>query len=58
MQLALRRAEAVREEILKLGISPDRIQVANRGESSPLIDEQTDWAHAVNQRVEFKVSNQ
>jgi peptidoglycan-associated lipoprotein len=56
MKLGLRRAEAVKKELTRLGIDPDRISVTSQGESRPLIDMQTDWARAVNRRVEFNVS--
>lgn len=54
--LGLRRANAVREELVRLGISADRMTTASYGESQPLLDMQTDWARAVNRRVEFEIS--
>lgn len=54
--LGLRRANAVREELVRLGITVDRMTTASYGESQPLLDMQTDWARAVNRRVEFEVS--
>lgn len=55
-RLGLRRAETVMKELAQLGIEPGRITVASFGESKPLIDQQTDWARAVNRRVEFRVT--
>jgi len=54
-KLGLRRAERVKEELRQIGIDPGRLSVASQGESNPVIDQQTDWARAVNRRVEFKV---
>ncbi|MBI4529514.1 MAG: OmpA family protein [Deltaproteobacteria bacterium] len=54
-RLGLRRAETVKRELLRLGIAPERISVTSLGESRPLIEQQTEWARAVNRRVEFSV---
>jgi outer membrane protein OmpA-like peptidoglycan-associated protein/opacity protein-like surface antigen len=54
--LGLRRSNTVREELVRLGISADRMTTASYGESQPLLDMQTDWARAVNRRVEFEIS--
>jgi OOP family OmpA-OmpF porin len=55
-RLGLRRAETVMKELAELGIDPKRMSVASFGESKPVIDQQTDWARAVNRRVEFNVA--
>lgn len=57
-RLGLRRAETVKNELLGLGIDPARLSVASLGESKPLIDQDTNWARAVNRRAEFKVTVQ
>lgn len=54
-KLGLRRAETVRKELVRLGVDPERMSVVSFGESKPLIAQQTDWARAVNRRVEFEV---
>jgi len=56
--LGLRRAESVKSELVNLGIDPVRLSVESFGKSKPLIDQETDWARAVNRRVEFKVTVQ
>ena len=35
--LSLQRAERVRQELVRLGIDPDRIQTVGRGEREPLV---------------------
>ena len=55
-QLGLRRAEKVKSELAQLGIEPARMSVASFGQSKPLVEEKTDWARAVNRRVEFRVA--
>lgn len=56
MRLGLRRAERVKQELTQLGIEADRLSTATLGESKPLIEQQTDWARAVNRRVDLKSS--
>jgi outer membrane protein OmpA-like peptidoglycan-associated protein len=56
--LGLRRSNAVREELTRLGISADRMSTVSYGESKPLLDMKTDWARAVNRRVEFEISGE
>ena len=55
-KLGLRRAQRVMKELSEVGIDPGRMSVASFGESKPLIDQQTDWARAVNRRVEFRIT--
>ncbi len=55
-RLGLRRAERVMKELAQLGVEPVRMSVASFGESKPVVDQQTDWARAVNRRVEFRVA--
>jgi outer membrane protein OmpA-like peptidoglycan-associated protein len=54
-RLGQRRAETVMRELSSLGIEPDRMSVVSVGETRPLIAQDTNWAHAVNRRVEFQV---
>jgi outer membrane protein OmpA-like peptidoglycan-associated protein len=55
-RLGLRRAQRVMRELAQLGIDLGRMSAASLGESHPLIDQQTDWARAVNRRVEFRIT--
>lgn len=56
-KLGLDRAEAVRAELVTLGIAADRLSTVTFGESQPVFTEQEDWARAVNRRVEVQVGN-
>ena len=55
-RLGQRRAEKVMNELAQLGIETGRMSVASFGESKPIVDEKTDWARAVNRRVEFRIT--
>ena len=55
-RLGLRRAEKVKSELAQLGVDSTRLSVVSFGESKPVVEEKTDWARAVNRRVEFKVT--
>ena len=55
-RLGLRRAERVMKELAQLGVEPARMSVASFGESKPVVDQQADWARAVNRRAEFRVA--
>jgi outer membrane protein OmpA-like peptidoglycan-associated protein len=57
MRLGLRRAETVKQELTQLGIDPARLSTASLGKSKPLVEQQSDWARAVNRRVEFQTSS-
>lgn len=54
-KLGLRRAQTVMKELTNQGLDPDRMSAASLGESKPLLGQETDWARAVNRRVEFQV---
>ena len=56
-KLGLDRAEAVRTELVALGVSADRLSTVTFGESQPIFAEQEDWARAVNRRVEVHVGD-
>ena len=51
-KLGMDRAQAVREELVSLGVAPDRLSTVSFGKSQPLYHEQEDWARAINRRVE------
>lgn len=54
-KLGQRRAQTIMNELASLGVEPNRMSAASLGEGRPLIDQNTQWAHAVNRRVEFQV---
>ncbi len=53
--LSLRRAEAVRDELISLGAEPQKFQVAGEGEANPIADNSTDEGRAKNRRVDVAV---
>jgi len=53
--LSLRRAERVRDELVKVGIVADRIRVEGRGEREPLVPTADEVAEPRNRRVEINV---
>jgi outer membrane protein OmpA-like peptidoglycan-associated protein len=53
--LSLRRAERVRDELVKVGIAADRIRVEGRGEREPLVPTPDEVAEPRNRRVEINV---
>jgi len=57
-RLGQRRAETVQRELAHLGINPASMSVESFGETKPLVDQRTDWARAVNRRVEIKVKGE
>ena len=54
-KLGRRRAETVIKELVAQGVDPARVSAMSLGESRPLIDQDTQWARAVNRRVELQV---
>ncbi|MBN8547837.1 MAG: OmpA family protein [Deltaproteobacteria bacterium] len=54
-KLGLDRAEAVRQELVSLGVPADRLSTVTFGESQPVLPEQEAWARAVNRRVAVQV---
>jgi outer membrane protein OmpA-like peptidoglycan-associated protein len=53
--LSLRRAERVRDELVKVGIAAEGIRVAGRGEREPLVPTADEVAEPRNRRVEINV---
>jgi outer membrane protein OmpA-like peptidoglycan-associated protein len=53
--LSLRRAQKVRDDLVKLGIPADRMQVAGRGEREPLVPTEDEVPEPRNRRVEISV---
>jgi outer membrane protein OmpA-like peptidoglycan-associated protein len=52
-KLGLRRAQTVINELSTRGIDVNRMSAITMGEKKPLIDQDADWARAVNRRVEL-----
>lgn len=50
-KLGMDRTDAVRNELLALGVSADRLSSVTFGEGNPLYADQEPWARAVNRRV-------
>lgn len=53
--LSLRRAEKVRDDLVKLGIPADQMEVAGRGEREPLVPTEDEVPEPRNRRVEISV---
>lgn len=58
LALGERRAHAVRDHLVGLGISPDRVQTISYGEEFPFVPGETDDAWAANRRAHFVVTGQ
>ncbi|MCB0333366.1 MAG: OmpA family protein [Bdellovibrionales bacterium] len=56
-KLGMRRAETVRKELVALGVPADKLSTVTFGKSQPVLSDQTDWARAVNRRVEIHVDD-
>jgi OmpA-OmpF porin, OOP family len=56
-KLSERRAQAVRDYLVKAGLSPEILSVTGHGKSLPLIRSATDAARAKNRRVELGIAN-
>jgi OOP family OmpA-OmpF porin len=56
-KLGLRRAQTVIKELSSQGIAAGRMSASSFGETAPVINQDTDWARAVNRRVEFQVNS-
>ncbi len=53
--LSLQRAERIRRELLQLGLPPDRVGVAGRGEREPLVPTEDEVPEPRNRRVELTI---
>lgn len=51
--LAAKRVTAVRDELIRLGVSPDRIAVGSYGSQGPVCKQTTDTCLELNRRVEI-----
>jgi len=54
-QLSIKRANTVRQQLIKLGIDAENIQASGRGERSPLVPTADEVAEPRNRRVEIMV---
>ena len=54
-KLGMRRAEVIMKELGRLGIDTSKMSTVSLGESKPLVNQDSPWAHALNRRVEFQV---
>ena len=55
LKLSERRAEAVKDYLVKHGIDASRIQTSGRGKADPVADNKTDKGRAENRRVEVQI---
>jgi outer membrane protein OmpA-like peptidoglycan-associated protein len=53
--LSLRRAQKIRDDLVRLGVVAEQIQVAGRGEREPLVPTEDEIAEPRNRRVEISV---
>jgi outer membrane protein OmpA-like peptidoglycan-associated protein len=58
LKLGMNRAEAVKAELVSLGIPASRLSTVSFGERKPLFNEDDDWAYAANRRVEVHMNGQ
>jgi OOP family OmpA-OmpF porin len=56
MKLSLRRAEAVRDYLVSLGVDPAKLDVRGEGMSNPTADNSTPEGRAKNRRVEVEIT--
>ncbi|MBM3316524.1 MAG: OmpA family protein [Candidatus Eisenbacteria bacterium] len=54
-RLSLRRAEAIRDYLVRKGVPAEQMMVDGKGESEPVASNETDEGRARNRRIEFKV---
>ncbi len=55
IELSHRRANAVRNYLIKHGVSPSRLIAKGYGESMPIASNKTDEGRALNRRIELKI---
>jgi len=58
LKLGMDRADALRQELVSQGVSPERLSTVTFGKSQPLFAEKTNWARAANRRVEVHVDEE
>ncbi len=57
MKLGVDRAEAVKTELIRLGVPAESLYTVSFGERRPLFEEQAAWAHEANRRVEVHLAS-
>lgn len=57
LDLSRRRAESVRQYLIRAGVAPDRLSAEGFGEERPLDKESNEEAWAANRRVEFHITD-
>ncbi|MCB9761961.1 MAG: OmpA family protein [Alphaproteobacteria bacterium] len=57
LALGQRRADSVRDYLIGLGVSPDRLSTISYGEERPAVTGSGEGVWAKNRRVELKVTN-
>ena len=57
LELSKKRAKAVKKELEKLGIDPNRIKTDGKGESEPKAKNDTEEGRRINRRVEILIQN-
>ena len=56
MKLGMDRADAVKSELVRLGVPNESLYTVSFGERKPLFEEKEAWAHAANRRVEVHLA--
>ena len=56
LALGQRRANAVRDYVVSLGVTADRFVIVGKGEEEPVCSEDADACHARNRRVHFVIT--
>lgn len=56
-KLGLDRAQAVRESLVSMGVPAEHLYTVSFGEQKPLFQENEEWAHAANRRVEVQLTS-
>lgn|GEM_PF-1006107 len=55
MKLSQRRADAVRKQLVRRGVSADKVVARGYGETQPITDNSSDVGRKTNRRIEFRV---
>jgi peptidoglycan-associated lipoprotein len=58
MKLGMDRAQAVKRELVSLGVPESMLSTVSFGERKPLFNEEEDWAYSANRRVEVHLTGQ
>ena len=58
LTLSKKRANTVKDYLVKKGIAPDRLQATGKGDSEPVAPNTTEKGRAMNRRTELRVLNE